>query len=454
MATGSGTLAPISSGVPGSGSIAEPLPRTHLALHRYAKILGIPPLHFAGAVATALDPQVFPVEGCDSVWPRYSWQDTDQVSHEDLARSIYDAERDIEAVLGYPIAPTWISEEVRPYPRHHRRDVVGAYTDVRGRNPGVKLRWGKVAGPGRRSVSLIGTATTTGGSLTYQDLDGDGFSERARIQMSTSVTDANEIKVYFTGKSGAQAWEIRPVLSKSISSGVVTITLPSWLLVDPDLQAAYPTSDGFAAIDCSTTASFVSSVDVYQETTDETTVSAQYIWEPPTTTNYVGWVCSNCSGSGCAQCALTTQNGCFAVRYADVGIVTPTVATYSESDARWNAANWSVNRDPSQIKFWYRAGEFSDEYLAGNSHDPLSDHFAHAVAWMATARLERAFCQCGNATALADHWREDLARNTREASQLLAMNLLDNPFGTRRGELMAWQRISKMTPNLIVGGAV
>ncbi len=58
------------------------------------------------------------------------------------------------------------------------------------------------------------------------------------------------------------------------------------------------------------------------------------------------------------------------------------------------------------------------------------------------------------ATALADHWREDLAKNTQGASQILAMTLLDNPFGTRRGELMAWQRISKMTSAVTMGGAV
>jgi len=106
------------------------------------------------------------------------------------------------------------------------------------------------------------------------------------------------------------------------------------------------------------------------------------------------------------------------------------------------------------VKLWYRAGAFSNAYLTGDSYDPLSDDLAHAIAWMATARLERAFCQCGNTTALADHWREDLAKNTQSASQILSMTLLDNPFGTRRGELMAWQRISKTISTVTMGRAI
>lgn len=455
MATGTGTLTPIASGVPGSGSIAEALPRTHLSLFRYAQILGIAPLHFAGAVASSLDPQVFPVNGCDSIWPRYSWQDSDQVSHEDLARAIQDAEHDIAAVLGYPVAPTWIAEEVHAWPRYHRREMYGLRRNVQGANLGIKTKWGKVSAGGRRKVASVGTATTAGGSLVYQDLDGDGFAERARIQLSTSLTDVNEIKAYFTGKSGAQAWEIRPVLSKSISGGTLTMTFPSWLFIDPNLQAAYPTSDGPAAIDCSTTANFVTAVDVYRETTDNTVASAQLVWEPEASNpQALGVFCTTCGGSGCAQCTLTTQDGCLTVRDAELGIVAPVAATYDADDARWEMTTWTRCHEPVSVKLWYRAGAFGNEYLTGESYDPLSGDLAHAIAWMATARLERAFCQCGNATALADHWREDLAKNTQSASQILAMTLLDNPFGTRRGELMAWQRISKMTSAVTMGGAV
>lgn len=454
MATGSGTGTPITSGVPSSGTYAEALPRTHLALFRYAKILGIAPLHFAGAVASSLDPQVFPNEGCDAIWPRHSWQDSDQVSHEDLARAIYDAEHDIAAVLGHPVAPQWIAEEVQPWPRYYRRDLHGLRRNVQGQNIGIKAKWGKVSAGGRRKVTSVGTATTTGGSLAYQDLDGDGFAERARIQLATSLTDVNEIKAYFTGKSGAQTWEIRPCLSKAINGGVLTMTFPSWLFVSPDLQAAYPTSDGPAAIDCSTTANFVTAVDVYRETNDATQASAQLVWEPQADNGLTLSVCTSCGGSGCAQCALTTQDGCLTVREPDLGIVAPVAATYDADNAQWTAANWTRCHEPVQVKLWYRAGAFGNEYLRGESYDPLSDDLAHAIAWLATARLERAFCQCGNATALADHWREDLAKSTQSASQILAMTLLDNPFGTRRGEIMAWQRISKMTTNLVAGRAI
>lgn len=448
--SGSGTGTPITSGV-GAAVNAQPLPRTHLSLFRYAQIMGIAPLHFAGAVTDT----VFPAQGCDSIWPRYSWQDADQVSLEDLAQVIHDAEHDIAAVLGYPVAPQWVAQEAHAWPRHHRRDVWNAGGDVRGGRMGIKAKWARVNTPGRRAVSLIGTATTTGNSLLYQDIDGDGWAERATITMATSLTDANECKVYFSGKSGAQAWEVRPVLSKTISGGVLTIILNSWQLIDPALQSVYPTADGLAAIDASDTDVLVASVDVYREYTDSTQASAQFLWTPDDSSFILGVaICTNCSGSGCDACGLTTQNGCFAVRDAELGIVAPVPATYDDDDARWERAVWTGCREPDQVKLWYLAGHYSDEYLRGETSDPLSDALAHAIAWMATARLERALCQCGNVTGLADHLRQDLVKVDNDTSYYVAGGLAENPFGTKRGEWMAWQRISKLTPAVVSGGAI
>jgi hypothetical protein len=115
----------------------------------------------------------------------------------------------------------------------------------------------------------------------------------------------------------------------------------------------------------------------------------------------------------------------------------------------------AVCRDPDEIKLYYFAGAQEDQWLKGMSYDPLSRYFAQAIAWMATARLEREICGCGNLIALFRNLRQDLAV-TREggASRFTPDEILNNPFGTKMGEVMAWQRISKLTDSISIGGAI
>ncbi len=60
-----------------------------------------------------------------------------------------------------------------------------------------------------------------------------------------------------------------------------------------------------SAIDISTVANYVTSVDVYREYTDFTQASTEFYWETS---------CELCGGAGCSACSLSTQDGCFHVR--------------------------------------------------------------------------------------------------------------------------------------------
>lgn len=424
--------------------IAQPLPYTLLSKERYAHILGINPVHFQRAQAG----DVFPVQPnmCADLWPRHSWQYADHVSHEDIVRAIYDAEQDIARELGWYPAPWYVSEEIQQYPRHHRPDVYRrSGRNVRGMRLSVITDYAKVIAGGKRDVEPVGTATVAANTLRYTDEDGDGFAERATIVLPTtlSLSQVKAIKVYFADQDGAQEWEIRPALSKTITGTSFVAVFRSWLFINPDLQEAFPTVDGFGAIDISTTANYVTSVDVYYEYLDDTDVSAQFYWEPYPGGIVLGGICSCCSGDGCPACEYSTQDGCLHVRDAERGIVVPQAATYSASDEAWTADSFSVCRDPEFVKLWYLAGEYEDRYLNGMLLDPLSDYWAHAIAWLATTKLERPFCSCGNVTALANRLREDLAFTGTDTAYQVDPSALSNPFGTQRGAVMAWQRVSK-----------
>jgi len=419
------------------------LPYTMLSLFRYAQIMGITPLHFAGAQTGELSPEVMPIgTDCGDVWTKYDWQNHDHVSHMQLAIQIKNAEREIAHLLGYWPAPVWLSEEAHPYPRPWAREYSGMGVDVSGRPKTITTRFGKVIAGGRRAVSLIGTATKAGGALVYSDDDVDGFPEHARITLPTALTDEREIKVYHTGYDGDQEWEIRPVSHKEIVGGNIVIDLPTWELIEPSLYEAFPTSDGHQPIDLSDADNLVVSVDVYREYNDNSEPASRFYWE-----NDLGSTCQSCGGVGCEDCLPTTQDGCLTIRDYDKGIVSPFPAT--NTDGSWSSDTWTECREPESVKLWYYAGLASQDYLRHRSYDPLPYEHALAIAYLATARLDRPLCGCGSAQSIASAFQENMAMSEPNGkSYFLTPDVMQCPFGTKVGEVAAWRMLGgKLTPH-------
>lgn len=422
--SGSGLWTPITAGAGGGGiGIAQPIPYTLLSLDRFARVMGINPAHFWGASAPNVDPAVMPVvQNCSAIWFKYSWQDTDRVGRLDLAQEIAIAEQNIADAIGYWPAPTWISEDRLPYPRPYMPEMFASGTDVRNRPKSINATYGRIVQSGRRAVSLIGTATTGGGSLAYTDEDGDGLIETATITLATTLTDTCGIKVYQNGTDGDPDWEIREVRSKSISGGILTIVLDAWLLIDPELYEALPTTDTPDLVDIGVTTYFVASVDVYREYADTSgNDAAEFHWEP----DYIS--CAE-SEDGCEE---ITQEGCLRIRDSNEGIVVPIP----------NGNSWSVYREPDYVKLWYLAGDWD---IKRPSCPVLSSFWAQTIAWLAASRVERVFCQCGNVESLHNWLMVDLAHNETGSSFFNTTEMIGNPFGTRRGEIAAWRRIARL----------
>jgi hypothetical protein len=410
--------------------------------------MGITPPHFNQA--SGID--VFPLVGeCGDLWWQYSWQNVDQVGREDLARHIYDSEADIAEVLGYWPGPKWIESEFHRYPRPHRRDVYTYGLNVRGQYKSVIAKYGKFIQAGQRATSEVANDVT----VVYSDPDGDGYNELATVSTTTTLTEACEIKVYFDGQGGNQEWEIRPAKSVTLSGGTITFTFDAWQLLDPDLWEAFPTGtdgkpDSPKAIALETASNYVTVVDVWREYTDFSEKSAEFLWEPkPQNTTLVNVICDQCGGTGCIACELTTQDGCVHVRDVDRNILVPQPATYDADNAQWSQSCWTECREPDIVKVWYYAGNQSNRYVSGLTCDPLDDYLAHAIAWMATARLERPICACNNAQALSMDLQRDMAFSPAEGGFFnIDDDILSNPFGTKKGEVMAWRRMSKLTEQI------
>jgi hypothetical protein len=374
---------------------------------------------------------------CDSVWYQYAWQDDDKVSRYEIAQTIYQVEAEIAQQLGYWPAPIWIAQERHQYPKSYRKEYYGIGANIRGQAKSIQARWGRIISGGRRALTLIGTATTADGSLTFSDLDGDGLYETATISLVSTLTNASELHAYHTGHNGEMEWEIRNPRSKSAAGGAVTLVFDSWLLLDPEIYEVLPTDDFYRATDISTTANFVTLVDVYREYTDNTAISSTFYWEN------VDVACATCGGVGCSSCGAITQNGCLRIRDAELGDMALLPSTYDAVNG-WVTQPWEGGREPDYVDLWYYAGDRSNEYKAARTSDWLPHDVAMAIAHMAVARMERPFCECGNIREFVDYQRLDLARNLRDTgSWFLTKDVQNSPFGTRIGEVKAWQFVSK-----------
>lgn len=411
---------------------------TLLSLDRYARIMGIDPVHFAGAVGES----IFPLRNnCRDVWWQRSYITSDAVSREDLAQAIATAEEDIADVLGYWPAPKWIAREIHMYPDHHRPDIFGGSFNVRGDQKSIKLRWGKFISPGRRYTGLIGTSRP----VVWTDPDGDGFDELGTVTAPTTLTSASrqQVKAYFTGQGTEQEWEIRNPKSVTITGGNVIVAFDFWQLIDPALQDQFPTGTP-TALNIDDPAIYVTTVDLWREYTDYSQHSAEFFWEPR-----VHGFCANCGGTSCAACTTEVQCGCLHVRDVNLGIAVPQPATWNVTDAEFTHDEFVRCEPPDQIKVWYYAGELSDRYLRLVDLDPLSNWWAETIAWLATARLERNFCNCGALTALAQELRMDTSRaDANGPTWLISEQAQDNPFGTRNGEVRAWRRVMKLAKRI------
>lgn len=411
---------------------------TLLSLDRWAKILSINPVHFSGGVGS----MIWPLNGaCHDVWPQWSWQTSHElVGREDVAAVISTVEDDFKRAIGYSAMATWEIDEFHNWPSafsyyHHNK------------RPLVQTEFGYVIAGGMRAVELI----SANAAVVRTDPDGDGWSERATITVATTATDKREVKLYFAGHGGDVEWEIRPLRDVVLGGGNAVITLDAWLLFDPDLWEIYPnTSTPFDGIDVTVGANFVSQVDVYREYNDTSLTGSTFY------PSGQGYNC--CGGVGCAVCNGTTYGGCLSVENHRLGLVAPMPGTYA--DGAWTLDQTSCRGPASQVALSYYAGLRDKRYLSNKSLDPLSQEMAEAITWMSAARLPDAICSCNNVKDTIKFLQRDAStiRDGAEGAPIFArfekQDVFNNPFGTRVGEVKAWQRITRLIGEIGQGGAL
>lgn len=411
---------------------------TLLPLDTYARFLGVAPTVFNRLDFPSISPKPYALSSKNakqSFWYQHEWQAQGQVSIDEIAKAIQSAEDSVRGFLGYFPAPYWTSQEMHDYPRENRTEYYGSGIDSHGQSKAIKTRYGRVIAPGRRNTTLLGTPAVSGASLVYTDPNGLGYDTIATITVPTTLTSASEIRVFFTGHSGDQTWEVRPVTSKTITGGNVVIVVPAELLVDPDLINAVP-HDESTIIDGAVAGNYVQSVEVRRVYTDFTQASATFYWENP---------CSSCSSltSTCTECLVSGQDGCFHLRDVYSGFIVPNAATYNDTDGAWDGAAWAEGREPDYLEIWYYSGEQSEQWLRGDAVEPMSDLLIRAISSIATARLTCDFRENNNVAQFVEYHRRNVTESFPDGSTIFTPpKIMLNPFGVRQGEVDAYRMLA------------
>lgn len=405
---------------------------TLLPIYTFAKVLGLHPLHVmqvdANIGSAASRVCIHPIQ-------QYSWQDADGVSRDELAYAIASAEQELADYLGYWPAPVWVQDE-RVELGNRPGYWLMSSRDVRGDIVSCKAKYGQMISGGAKAKTLIDDVA----AIVYTDVDLDTYFETATITCATTVTDPEEIHIYYPGLSGDDEWEIRPI-SVAISAGVATITCRREQLVIKTLLESLEAG----AVGGLTNANFLTTVDVYRVYNDPST-QVSLVWRND------GWW--SCCSDGCESCGLVIQTGCLTTKDKALGVVTFSAADWNADTATFSSNVYSECRRPDYVRLWYRAGFRDMSLLTPNI--TMSREWQRAVSILAISKLDRLICSCKAVSDVQSHWNTDLRRNvgTRDKTQSLKVThyeLESCPFGTTIGAIETWRLARRRTLGLVDG---
>ena len=389
---------------------------TLLSLDRWAQIIGLDPRHFRQITTTAKT-----INTCTKVWKEHPYQEADAISRDDVTMAIQQAEDQFAEYLGYKVRPDWIVGERHITPQVGDVALYNKYAwDPQGFNLSLPLRFGHIIEGGVKTVTLIEDDV----DVVYSDPNSDGYDELATIVFATTVTDPQEIMVVYPDKT-MENWEIRPFKTCVISGGSCTITfLRHQFAIESLIESLEPT-----AIDGDDDANFLAHVDVYRRYSD------------PTNMCYLIW---NAQAGSCSDdcCGETSQTACLVIRDYRMSRVGYQPSSYDPVTEEWTANQLSVCRNPDQIHVCYFAG-----YRDSRRTYPVIQmdlEFERAISYYALTLLRREVCGCTNVESLINHWTEDLGQRTPGGSSYeVSRSMLDNPLGTTRAAILAWNLINR-----------
>lgn len=387
--------------------------RTLLPLDRFARIAGIHPLHFNQVTVQDLASANF----CGVPILQYSWQDADRTGREEIAEIIAATETRLMEYLGFSLKPDYFSNVPADYPQPSNPELIGtSLYDLRGFVRPMWIGQGYPISGGQEAKTFIANR-----QVVYTDVDGDGYFETATITATgyDAATVESEIAIYYTGNSGDDAFEIRPI-SVILNAGTATIMCRREQLVLPALLFGLTTE----AVDGLDDTLFVADVDVYRHWLDPIAQQVEFRWQQ-------------------APCA--TDVATYSVQTGAMMVIEPRLGWATVQAAHWDATTlaytsdlFSVCRNPDAVRLWYKAG-----YPLDPRSGQMASVWERCVTYLSLANLYRPLCQCASLETFTKYWAEDLSVNTTEQTRQVSRRFLDNPLGTTRAARFVWDAIMR-----------
>jgi len=416
-------------------------PQNLLPLEEFRYIFGMNPFLF-----WQLSNDHVPVNSnCNGLVYEYNWQNADAAGRQQIRQAIFDAENLMRKYLNYSPAPHYVVEEIL-FPRYpDQRFENRGYASADGRWKTVQLSEGHIRAVGTETLTLIGSP-----AVVLSDRDSDGLYDTFTATIPTTVTDPDEIAVYFPaadrldGQGAGEAYRINPV-QVTISGGAATIRGRAWLLVKPVRYEGV----SIDAIDPAVVTNFAATLDVCRRYTsagiDFNTAQAVLIWE---TRPWPEWaqICTACPTASTDPAGIAFALARCGIRDAENGRV-----TIGESIYDTTAGTWSLARN---YGYWCRPPDRAIvRYLAGIplQSGRMDARFRTPVARLAAAEMARPICACETANRALYEWMFDLSRasGSNDEQYRTSDDMLTNPFGTRRGHVYAWRFVED---NMLVRG--
>ena len=395
-------------------SKVDDLDLTLLPLDYFRKLVGVDPYHFWQMTHT-----LHPLDGYSQIYPHERWQHTTVLpipsmpersakrgpGRYDILEAIARAE---EKIADFHALNTWCGlkytyrEEIRL--KKPRQEVWYSRTPYK-----LTTRWWHVNTVGVQTWTSI----SSGVALVYD------ASDDVTLTVNVGSVSTGEVVVCYPGTQV----RIRPAQVTKVGN-VATVTLKKWLCGKP---ADWETGD---PIDASDVLNLLTEVDVYRLWMD-TSEQIILVWEPEASR------CS-CSGAGCPACAGSTRDACALRGDYSIGVVAWQTATYDAVDARWELlGTWPYSRFPDLAYISYLHGfpTGSDRYM--------SSKWQKVVSYLAAAELPSYVVDATSQPDILYDWRMDLARQEEGSRFSVSPSGLDNPFGTRRGQVYAWKAVKE-----------
>lgn len=417
---------------------------TWLSLDEWARFHGFDPLHFNGLKSGG-----HTLGNCDVTWTQHRWQ-RGQVSREDIAEAITEAEDDLRKILGYNLLPDWDEDRI-PVTRHWQPGVI-ATTPIRadGYQQSVLFPRGEWLMGGERVTAILSDAAT----VTWPGVGDETYAANRLATITATVVSTlnpDEVRLFFEPDADLgigeadPAWEIRPLESVAIVGTALTVTVRRELLMRPALQEAPGDGDSaFQAQDADLDTTFVSALDVAR------------VYNDPQNQLQLEWVPDGSGASGCGSCVacqLRSQTGCILGVDRQAGILSFSAGTWDATTETFTQEGLAACRQPDRLLVRSYTGFTANDSrgLNPNRARTMDRELGRLVAILSAANLRGEPCGCEAAVSI-QQYQEEMDANLADKSFQVGFNDARNPLGMRVGQMQVWRRVKRrQRPNATIG---